>query len=335
MRVFTCTGFYGTGSSAVTDFFSDCKGVECRGEYEIRLLHDPYGVSDLEYNLVENPNRHNTSNSIKKFKWTVDFLSGSWWNRRYEDYFNGQFKTLSYEYIDSICKFKYNGKWHYDIIERGYWFWFINRLYNKFFSILKNIFHRQNEVNHNLLPKDEKAYAGISDEAEFLKCTKNYTRKLLSTICKSDSEILFVDQLVPPSNFKRYCRYVDDLTIFVVDRDPRDLYLLEKVVWKGNIIPCYDPKVFCDWFLWTRSMYESSEKSDNVIKVQFEDLIYKYDETVSILLDFARIDKSDYNMNHFNPSKSIKNTKLWERYPEYKDDIAIIEKELSEYLYKY
>lgn len=333
MKVFTCTGFYGTGSSAITDIFSDCEGVECRGEYEIRILHDPYGVSDLEYNLVENPNRHNTSNAIKKFKWNVDFLSGSWWNRRYEDYFNGHFKELSYEYIDNICEFKYYGKWHFDIVERGYWFWFVNRLYNKFFAVVKRIFHRQNDVNHNLLPKDEMAYAGTNNEEKFIKYTKEYTSKLLKSISKSDSDILFVDQLVPPNNFKRYSRYVDNLKIVVVDRDPRDLFVLEKMIWKGNIIPTYDVEVFCKWFLWTRKMFQDSEMTENVIKIQFEDLIYKYDETLDCLLKFADIDKHKYKKNKFDPNVSIKNTHIWENYPELKQEIAYIEKQLFDYCY--
>ena len=46
MKVITCTGFYGTGSSAITDIFLDCECVECKGDYEVRVLHDPYGISD-------------------------------------------------------------------------------------------------------------------------------------------------------------------------------------------------------------------------------------------------------------------------------------------------
>ena len=136
MEVITVTGFYGTGSSAITDLLSDCDNVDCKGDYEIRILHDPYGISDLEYNLIENPNRHNTSNAIKKFKWNVDFLSGKWWNKRYEKYFDGKFKKYSYEYIENISEFIYNGKWHWDIVERGYTFWLINRCYNKFFCVV-------------------------------------------------------------------------------------------------------------------------------------------------------------------------------------------------------
>lgn len=335
MEVITATGFYGTGSSAITDLLSDCDNVECKGDYEIRILHDPYGISDLEYNLIENPNRHNTSNAIKKFKWNVDFLSGKWWNKRYEKYFDGKFKKYSYEYIENISEFIYNGKWHWDIVERGYTFWLINRCYNKFFSVIKKIFHIKNEVNHNLLPKNEKAYAGIDNEELFLKNTNKYMNKLLNAISTKKDSILCVDQLVPPSNFTRYSRYVKGIKIFVVDRDPRDIYLLEKKVWKGNIVPCYDVETFCKWYRWTRRMYEKSVKTENVMKIQFEDLIYDYENTLDKVLKFAKIEKTHYNLNHFDPNKSILNTKLWEKYPEYYNDISYIAKHLSEYCYKY
>ena len=38
--------------------------VCCKNDNEIRFLHDPDGISDLEYNLIENPNRHNSSHSM-------------------------------------------------------------------------------------------------------------------------------------------------------------------------------------------------------------------------------------------------------------------------------
>lgn len=55
MKVLTVTGFYSTGSSAVTDLIKECEGVFCKSDYEVRFLHDPDGVSDLEYHLIENP----------------------------------------------------------------------------------------------------------------------------------------------------------------------------------------------------------------------------------------------------------------------------------------
>ena len=64
--ILTVTGCYSTGSSAVTDLVKECRDVYCKDDYEVRFAYDPDGIADLEYHLVENPNRHNTSHAIKK-----------------------------------------------------------------------------------------------------------------------------------------------------------------------------------------------------------------------------------------------------------------------------
>lgn len=334
-KVITCTGFYGTGSSAVTDIFSDCDNVCCKGDYEVRILHDPNGVSDLEYHLIENPNRHNTSNAIKLFKKQVDFLSGIWSGKTCERYFNGTYKKLSYEYIRKITEFTYYGKWHGDLLLRGKYYSFVSRCYNKLFSLPKKILHMKHEIGHDLLPKKETAYAGIMDQERFLSATRWYVKELLSCLNQEGFDYIMVDQLVPPTNIKRYGRYVENLKTVIVERDPRDLYLSEKYVWKGTVIPYYDVAIFCKWYKWTRKQCCFSETEDNVLQVQFEDLIYNSETLIKRLLDFAGIHDSHYTMKHFNPEVSRKNTRLWMKYREEETAIAVIEHELKEYLYPY
>lgn len=336
MIILTCTGFYGTGSSAVTDIYSDCDNVECKGDFEVRILHDPYGVSDLEYNLIDNPNRHNTSNAIKKFKWFIDFRSSFFSGKTYEKYFQGNFKQISYEFINEICEFKYYGKWHGDLVERGKFFYFLSRSYNKIFDIFKKILHINNEVDHNLLSSKELAYAGTFEEEKFLNATKRYTKRLINVLNKEGKEYVMVDQLVPPTNIKRYSRYVENLKVILVERDPRDLYILEKYYWHGTVIPYNDVKTFCDWYSWTRGQAQKKEEdTDNILKIQFEDLVYKADIMIPMLLKFSGIDLCHYKMEHFRPNESKKNTRLWEKYPNEKENINFIEKELKTYLYAY
>ena len=54
----TPTGYFNTGSSAITHMLTEIEGVEnSSGVYEMRILFDPDCISDLEYNLIENPHR--------------------------------------------------------------------------------------------------------------------------------------------------------------------------------------------------------------------------------------------------------------------------------------
>ena len=89
--ILTVTGCYGTGSSAVTDLIREFEGISCVSDSEIRILHDPDGVSDLEYSLIENPNRHNSSQSIKRFKKRMYELDHIWFVRRFSRYFGKGF----------------------------------------------------------------------------------------------------------------------------------------------------------------------------------------------------------------------------------------------------
>ncbi|MBR3841131.1 MAG: hypothetical protein IKM20_08355 [Erysipelotrichales bacterium] len=335
MKVITTTGFYGTGSSAITDLFKEIDIVYANDDYEFRIFCDPDGLSDLEYNLIQNPNRHNTSNSIKRFLKQAEFLNGNKIVKRYNKYFGDSFIKETYKYIDNICDFKYHGIWYFDIYERGHLFWFFSRIYSKINMIIMKFVDKNYERQKSLLPDDEPAYAGTFSEDKFLAATKNYTSALLWMFNKNESEYAMLDQLVPPTNLKRYSRYFEDIKIFVVDRDPRDIYLLEKEYWHGKTAPVYDVEVFVKWYRWTRKQYELFENPDNVMKIQFEDMIYFYDKTVNSILNFMNISPSHHihKMKYFNPSISIKNTKLWEKHPEYKNDIDYIEKELSQYCY--
>lgn len=332
MRIISCAGYYGTGSSAITDYISEFENVYSLTEYEFRFLHDPDGISDLEYNLVENHNRHNSGHALKRYKRLVDFYAGNKWISRYEPFFDNKWKKISYEYINELTDFTYNGWWQYDLLDRGEVFYYRKMLLNK---ILKRTVWRNNsEKVLNVLPH-EVTYCSKPSEEKFIKCTNRYLNKLFKAANKGNKPSLMVDQIVPPSNLNRYLRYFDDIKVFVVERDPRDLYILEKYIWKGNIIPIDDVQIFCKWYRYTRE-HRKTEKYDveKVFFVQFEDLIYKYEETTSQIdqwLQFTNVKKK--KRKNFDPKKSISNTRLWTKYEKEEKNIRYIENELREYLY--
>ena len=74
MKIVTCASYYGTGSSAITDLLSEYDCCKSLYEYEFRFVQDPEGISDLEFNLVENHHRHNSGHALKRYRNKVDFL---------------------------------------------------------------------------------------------------------------------------------------------------------------------------------------------------------------------------------------------------------------------
>ena len=50
--IITTTGFYNTGSSAITHMLSEFDGIDNKsGVYEMRFIYDPDCISDLKVNV--------------------------------------------------------------------------------------------------------------------------------------------------------------------------------------------------------------------------------------------------------------------------------------------
>lgn len=334
LRFISCASYYGTGSSAVTDLLSEYEGIYNFSKEEFRFLQDPDGISELEYNLVENWNRHNSGHALKRYQKLVDFYCGNIFGRKFEKYFHGKWKETSYRYIKELTDFTFHGYWMYDFYDRGHFFYFRKRLLNKILT--KTIWRNQPDRYLNNM-KNEVTYCSAPSEEKFLDCTKRYIEDLFRSVCTGYNTIM-VDQIVPPNNSGRFLRYFNDLKIIVVDRDPRDLWSLEKYIWKDGVIPHEDVETFCKWFKYTRKHREYENlHTEKIMFLQFEDLIFHYSKTVSKIEKFAALDSSSHKRicDRFDPNKSVMNTQVWHRIgivP--REEIDYIEHELEKYLYR-
>ncbi|MDM0691996.1 hypothetical protein WHY35_02610 [Clostridium perfringens] len=331
--IISSASYYGSGSSAVIDYLSEFDGVMSLTNYEFRFAHDPDGLSELEYNLVENFNRHNSGHALKRYKKLVDYYGDHFMVTRYEPFFNNNWKKLSYEYINSLVDFSFLGYWQYDFYDKGSWYEFWSKLPDR---ILTRTIWR-NKPDKHFFFKKEITYASHPTEEKFLSCTQKYTDKLMKAANKENAPIVLVDQLVPSTNIERHIRYFNNLKVFVVDRDPRDIYLLAKYEWKDTIVP-KDIELFCKWYIYTRSQakHETWDK-DKIMLIQFEDIVYKYEETTKKIREWIGLDENNHvnPKKYMNPEVSIKNTRYWESNPEYQKEAEIIAKLLPEYLYNY
>lgn len=335
MQVISCASYYGTGSSAITDYVSEFSNVYSLTNEEFRFLHDPDGVDDLYFHLVENHNRHNSGHAIKRYKRLVDFYSGNFINHRYEPFFHNRWREISYKYINDLTDFIYNGWWMYDLYDRGSWYYFRKRILNKLLHM--TVWRDKPERSLNTM-KNEITYCSDPGKQRFIDITKRYVNELLAEASCGTNKIIMVDQIVPPTNLWRYTRYFDDIKVVVVDRDPRDLYLLEKMEWRDGVIPSDDVKTFVKWYRYTRAHRERELfDSNTTLFIRFEDLVYHYSETTHRLRNFLHLEESNHTaaMEYFNPELSKRNTRKWLEYQQLTDDIEYIMRELEEYLYDY
>ena len=337
--IITTTGFFNTGSSAITHILKEFNDVKLADDvYEVRIIYDPDGIDDLRYHLIDCPHRQNSSFALKKFKKFIDYNSNIFSNHHYELICEHNFKKISYEYINSLSYFTFKSNSHIEVYERGVLFTFINRLFQKIIRFFRNKL-RIKISKDSLISNKTNQYATIIDKSLFFSQTKKYIGIILDYCNKNKSEFTVVDQLIPPSNFHRYSEYLpnDKLVVFVVDRDPRDLYVICKYFLKTSAIPCYNHEVFCKWYKWTRHQYTIDDDPSFVHRIQFEDLIYNYNETRIKIANICGLDlsKCDNLGVFFDPSKSINNTQVWYRYPKSKKEIEYIQHELSEYCFDF
>lgn len=327
-QLITCASYYGSGSSAVTDLIGEYEGVKSLTDYEFRFLQDIDGITDLEYHLVKNHHRHNAGHALKRFFKLAKFQHGTWFNQRYEPYFGGEYLKLTKEYVDALTDFKFSGHWFMDMYERGKWFYYWTSLKGKIMGRLG--------IKRSNMP-NELTYGSHPTEERFLKETRRYLSCLLNAANPTNMPRLLIDQLLPSSGINQCLRYFDcDVKVFIVDRDPRDVYLCDKYIWNTGVTP-RDPETYCKWF---RDCHESNrdEVPDpmHVIKLQFEDMIYNYDREKQKIENFIGLNSADQlrPFSGFNPQRSLHNTQLWKVYPDVQA-MNVIEHELKDYLYDF
>ena len=327
MKKIACVGYHGTGSGVIDDLFREFDNVY-HGTYEaeVRLLHDPDGISDLEYHLVDNPHRLSSGIAIKRF---IAYCKSQ--ERQAQKVFGNKWMKLSTKYAEDLALIKYYGYTQGDVELASDWIKF-KLLVKKVINRLKPRRYRYASW-HNYLP-DMQTYYSLLTEDVFLDKTKRFVEELCKIANKDKMEYVMLDQFISSSNPERCLRYIDDIKTIVVDRDPRDLFI-NQILCGSPVLP-KEAYQFCIMYRNLRKLYGAQCK-DQFMIVHFEDMIYKYDEYVNKVLAFVGIDSSHHinPKKYFNPNDSGARTKLWIQYPEFNDSIAIIEKELAEFLYSF
>ena len=329
MKIITCASYGASGSSILTDLVSEYSNVYRMTDAEFRFLHDPDGVSDLEFQLVECHNRHNAGRALKRFWRISKFYGGNRIHRRYERFFDGDYLKITKEYVEELTDFISYGGWTFDLVDKGELYAYMKRAEDRILKALP-FTHRR------VLDKEEMYFSHPSEE-KFLSATRKYVHKLMQVANSDNKEFIEVDQIVASQNIDRYLRYFSDpIEVFVIDRDPRDIYLLEKLYYGSDNKDTAE--IFCKKFKYIRNSGDPTKSvSDHIHYMRFEDFLFHYDDIVRQVETLTGLKKEDHKLQfkYCNPKRSIHNTQVWKEHPELAADIRYIEKELSDYLYSF
>ena len=343
LKFISVSGYGSTGSSAVVDLLQEIEscsvllGKDCKikgGEF--RFIQDPDGLEDLCFNLTNCWSTLRTDVFIRRFiKYTniigrdpLIYEFGS----KYDKLFNGKFFFYRDKFLKDIVDSTWNGYWFYhDFHERNKLEVFIEKLkrFSRKFGISKKTIRQ--------ITKKSDMYFVRSD-INVYKYAKLFINNLFNEILgDSPKNNIVLDQLLLPYNRYKYEKLFDNLKYIIVERDPRDIYCDAS---SYNAYPITkDVNTFISWFESQRILQKNETSNDNVLFVQFEDLIFNYKNEVNKILKFLNIRKEEHNLKGtiLRISESIKNTQIWKReeYSKYEKHINIIERKLSEYLYKF
>lgn len=337
MQLITSTGFGDSGSSAITDLISEYEGIKNYGsEWECTFLHMPGGLGDLE-NAVSEGHRLKTDYAIKQFLKLSKKLSQQ---EMYKKAFKNQFYQLSIDFIKNFFKIQWKGM--YEDIQSE----FLSELTytEKKFIDFSNTYYTLNKSKKfdmyesdswrpSYIPFTDMYYS--CDLEGFYSAAKKYTTALFD-IAAEGAERLFLDQLLPPISTQKYLNYIEyETKVFIVDKDPRDLFMVENLYNGSRFVPFENVNTFIKWYKETR--YKSLENvNKNIIyHCLLNELINDYDSQCDRIEAFLGINSSLHFAKReiFNPDKSKVNIGLYARFKNNLEEIKLIEKELKDFLY--
>ena len=324
-------GYMGSGSSAVTNLLAEYDGINVKfSEYEFCFIHAPNGLLDLEDRLFCNNNFVRSDEAIKTFREEMTFFYKPqfYWAGNYKKIFGPHFMELTEDFISRIKQADFEGYWYYHERPR-----FCSNLLKGITKVLRKLSGRRFPLY------TIRNYQGMEwsmiDRDSFYAAARDYLSAVLGLL--SRDRVTVWDQLLLPHNLYRVGPYFSDrLCPIVVERDPRDVFVLNKYVWKrmNNPVPYpMDAEQFCAIYKHGREAEQPAAMP--VLRLWFEDLILHYDESVKRIEAFLELEAEKHTAagRYLDPSKSIKNIGVFRQFPEAAAEVAVIERELSAYLY--
>ncbi len=330
--VVAVTGYHGTGSSAVLDLLAEYEGCSEGGlrSYEHVPFYFPNGLFDLEHKLLLGNDPHRSDEAIKSFRHAMYELNrrNFGWMGTYEQYFGTAFKDNVDEFLANITQFECDGLW-YNYYKCGA---FSPIKFLK--DCVKTVLPGKQIIGEfgrkaPLLVKQPLEISYVTEE-EFYAHARVFVKKYCDMINRDNAPTLLIDHLLFPHNAYKIDRYFDDdFRLIVVDRDIRDLFVLCKYVWAGmGFEPPYptDAQAFLDHRI---RMKRAEHRIDNphVLYINFEDLVYKYDETVAKIEQFVGLtpEQHVHPRTRFIPENSINNTQNFRIEKAWEEEVKILE----------
>ncbi len=322
-------GFGSTGSSVVTDYLREYDGINVKDDLEFTYVSGLDGLIDLERAVMSPKNR--TSDSIYAIKRFQEMVQQK--KHAYERHglSSETFVRSANEFIDAITTVK--------------WYWYDNRIQYRY----RSKYFLQTFMKKKVIPKMElkrgqhvecwpleEVRVSIKPE-NFYSAALKHVDELLRGMNIDTNEVFALDQPFAGNNPQACFPYFNDPYAVVVDRDPRDNYVFARtrMLGKFHYMPINKVEDFIAYYRALRKDQPYLEENPRILRLRFEDMVYEYDKTTEILRDFLNLPENPRPKSVFDPELSVANTQVFKRFPQFEEDIKVIERELPEYLFDY
>ena len=319
-------GFGHSGSGAILDLLSEFEETTVLGHHdksggsdlhftskniEVDFLRRYGGVFDLSYAfLTKNQN-------IRDFK-LKNFITYSEFLFKTGGVYNNEYMRLTNAFIEELIDFKIQTKTGME----GNLAFRSKKIFGKDYANLQSPFlYSKNKPRYLYYLKD------ISFD-DYVKLASKYIKNILNTI--ESNKFLCIDQIISNQNDTDALntKYLGKYKQISVHRDPRDVYItgiLNNEKW----IP-QDISTFIKWY---KSRNNHSTHNPNKLSIQFENLVFNYDKSLTLIQNFLGLKYHIYKKRYFKPNISKQNIHLWKKHENIKG-IETIKKNLATHCYK-
>lgn len=325
------SGLGNTGSMALIDLLREYDEVFFNtylGEFSLCYLPD--GLLDLEAHIVNQPCRFQSSDiAIKRFENLINWMFADHKGERLK--YNSIYRKAAMKFIDDITQISWQGTWSHRIQNKSD-FW---KFFHKVLFKVKKIFGSFGENLYCGYVKENMRYSARSEE--FGAKARQFLQTIIDTAGAEGNKINLIDMAFPGDNPETCFHFFEDPYAIIVDRDPRDLYILSKYYIHTDSlwIPTDNVDDYIFYFRNMRLKADPVRDKSRVLKIQYEDLIYNYESIEKTIQDFLGIKNHKNKGKYFKREESINNTQLFEQFPEEADNIKRIDKELNEWIFDF
>lgn len=322
-------GFGSTGSSVVTDYLNEYDDIQVKDDLEFTWVSRTDGLIDLERAVMHPHGRTSDSiNAIRRFEEMVERS-----RRVYEMHGLPEkvLMELTKQFIDAITMVKWD--WYDNSVKKSYTPYFL------VYYIMKRKIIPRMEIKAGRHVKCwplEKVKLSVRPD-NFYTEAKKLVNGILTGVGLDPNGVIALDQPFSGNNPQACFPFFDDPYAVVVDRDPRDNYVFARtrMLGKFHYMPINRVEDFITYYRALRKDQPYLEDNPRILRIRFEDMVYEYEATSKILRDFLKLPENPNPKSVFDPEFSVANTQVFKRFPQFAEDVKVIERELPEYLFDF